>query len=187
MVPLHSAHKENENNLEEETRLFFVSMTRACRILRLSHTRWNVMHGMENKRPCKPSRFLARVIQSGHAICIDDAWEREYTDDSKMLRRSIRHRKDGRAFEKSYRISSNDEIRIDRQHRHGTRLPTGDVPSPVADKNAESSGNRFVGRNQRDSRIGHHGEEEIHRDVKHRTMGKPLTYAQKLQSRRYRR
>jgi superfamily I DNA/RNA helicase len=56
------------DDLEEETRLFFVSMTRAKRDLRLLHSREHATHGFKNRRPNDPSRFLSDVVKSGHAV-----------------------------------------------------------------------------------------------------------------------
>jgi ATP-dependent exoDNAse (exonuclease V) beta subunit len=73
-VPLvRTSVDEPTAELEEETRLFFVSMTRAKRNLRLLHTAWHVTHGYDQRRRNRPSRFLENVLTSGHAMQIDDA------------------------------------------------------------------------------------------------------------------
>ncbi|KAL4517812.1 hypothetical protein Ndes2526A_g02190 [Nannochloris sp. 'desiccata'] len=69
LVPLFNPDRGGTaDDLEEETRLFFVSMTRAKMELRLSHTTMNALQGPANRRPNIPSRYLADVVQSGHAV-----------------------------------------------------------------------------------------------------------------------
>lgn len=54
-------------NLEEEGRLFYVAATRAMRYLYLSSARSRELHdGLP--RPMAPSRFLARLPETGHVI-----------------------------------------------------------------------------------------------------------------------
>lgn len=71
LVPLFDpARGDSMEDLDEETRLFFVSMTRAKRDLRLLHTRQHVLHGVANRRPNTPSRYLKSVAATGHAETI---------------------------------------------------------------------------------------------------------------------
>ena len=68
LVPLFDpARGDKDGDLEEETRLFFVSMTRAKRELRLVHTRMHAHQGAANRWENKPSRFLQDILDSGHA------------------------------------------------------------------------------------------------------------------------
>lgn len=74
LVPLFNPDRgDTEDDLEEETRLFFVSMTRAKVELRLSHTRMNALQGPANRRPNIPSRYLADVVKSGHAVVEEES------------------------------------------------------------------------------------------------------------------
>jgi DNA helicase-2/ATP-dependent DNA helicase PcrA len=69
LVPLFNPERgDTVDDLEEETRLFFVSMTRAKSDLRLSYTRVNALQGPQNRRPNIPSRYLQDVVKSGHAV-----------------------------------------------------------------------------------------------------------------------
>ena len=66
LVPLYSPGRgDTEKELEEETRLFFVSMTRAKRELRLVFSEWMRHQGPANTRQNKPSRFLRDIAQAG--------------------------------------------------------------------------------------------------------------------------
>lgn len=72
LIP-HSGVDENDTmdqweKMDEETRLFFVSMTRAKTKLKLYYTNEHITHGHSNRRPNKPSRFLESVLLSGHAV-----------------------------------------------------------------------------------------------------------------------
>lgn len=58
--------------MDEETRLFFVSMTRAKTDLRLFFTKEHSLHGPTNRRPNKPSRFLDAILTSGYAAPLVD-------------------------------------------------------------------------------------------------------------------
>lgn len=89
LIPLVRSQDDTNFNLDEETRLFFVSMTRARRILRLLHTAWHVTHGHENKRPNRPSRFLSLVMQSETATSIDEV--KQPNDTSLNELQSIAH------------------------------------------------------------------------------------------------
>jgi DNA helicase-2/ATP-dependent DNA helicase PcrA len=74
LVPLFNPDRgDTQDDLEEETRLFFVSMTRAKVELRLSYTKMNALQGPANRRPNFPSRYLADVVKSGHAVVEEES------------------------------------------------------------------------------------------------------------------
>lgn len=93
LVPLFDPERgDTDKDLEEETRLFFVSMTRAKRELRLVHTKVHAHHGMANRRYNKPSRYLRDVLQSGHAEG-DGGFKNERDPPSSFYRRTDRFAK----------------------------------------------------------------------------------------------
>jgi ATP-dependent exoDNAse (exonuclease V) beta subunit len=99
LVPLFNPDRgDSVDDLEEETRLFFVSMTRAKEELRLSYTRVHAIQGPTNRRPNIPSRYLADVVKSGHAVM----------EEENSLMGSARSRKQHYAF-KSNTNSSGGE------------------------------------------------------------------------------
>ena len=75
-----SSSEADPEDLAEEARLFFVSMTRAKSELRLSHTEVNMLYGGGGGRggmatPNKPSRYLLDILASGEGD--DDKYDRE--------------------------------------------------------------------------------------------------------------
>ncbi len=81
LVPMFNpARGDTEKDLEEETRLFFVAMTRAKQELCLLHTEVNVIPSRAYGCRNYPSRYLGDVFMSGHAVC--DEYSMEIISDS---------------------------------------------------------------------------------------------------------
>ncbi|KAL4857524.1 ATP-dependent DNA helicase PcrA [Chlorella vulgaris] len=57
-------------HVAEERRLFYVSLTRAKQRLRILHTAVTSLYGAQSGRESDPCRFLAEVVEGGHAAVL---------------------------------------------------------------------------------------------------------------------
>ena len=63
MLPHKRAVSEGDSAIEEERRLFYVGITRAQKVLTITHAAARSLYG--EQKPRQPSRFLLEVAKSG--------------------------------------------------------------------------------------------------------------------------